>query len=131
MHTAYTSGEHYSPVPSCFPSADRIMAGYHERGCDELANRGLKDFGHEQLPFLKFNANAAWYYTMLISHFLFEAFKEDVSAGIALPEQSYATTVRRQLIDIPGKVVRHSGKVILKITQAVWKRLNFFVLWHR
>ncbi len=112
-------------------SADRIMAGYHERGCDELANRGLKDFGHEQLPFLKFNANAAWYYTMLISHFLFEAFKEDVSAGIALPEQSYATTVRRQLIDIPGKVVRHSGKVILKITQAVCNRLNFFVLWHR
>ena len=111
-------------------SADRIMAGYHERGCDELANRGLKDFGHEQLPFLKFNANAAWYYTMLLSHFLFEAFKEDVSAD-ALPEQSYATTVRRQLIDIPGKVVRHSGKVILKITQAACKRLNFFVLWHR
>jgi hypothetical protein len=31
-----------------------IIAGYHERGSDELANRALKDFGHEQLPFKDF-----------------------------------------------------------------------------
>ena len=40
--------------------ADGIVACYHERGSDELANRALKDFGHEQLPFKKFNPNAAW-----------------------------------------------------------------------
>ncbi len=112
-------------------NADRIIASYHERGCDELSNRGLKDFGHEELPFLKFNANAAWYYTMLISHFLFEAFKEDVLAGTILPDASYASTVRRQLIDLAGKVVRHGGKIILKITEAAWKHLRFFDLWER
>jgi len=111
-------------------SADRIMGCYHQRGSDELSNRAFKDFGHEQLPFLNFNANAAWYYMMMISHFLFESFKEDVSAGI-LPAQSYATTVRRKLIDIAGKIVRHSGKIILKITEAAWRQLNFVDLWQR
>ena len=47
-------------------TADGIVACYHERGSDELANRALKDFGHEQLPFKKFNPNAAWYYSMLL-----------------------------------------------------------------
>ena len=32
-------------------TADGIVASYHNRGIDELANRALKDFGHEQLPF--------------------------------------------------------------------------------
>ena len=36
-------------------TADGIVACYHERGSDELANRALKDFGHEQLPFKRFN----------------------------------------------------------------------------
>jgi len=111
-------------------SAEGILASYHERGCDELANRALKDFGHEQLPFLRFNANAAWYYTMLLGHFVLEAFKEDVSSGV-IPASSYATKVRRQLIDIAGKIVRHSGKIVLKITQSVWDRLNFSELWAR
>lgn len=46
-----------------------IIACYHERGCDELANRALKDFGHEQMPFKRFNPNAAWYYSMLLGHY--------------------------------------------------------------
>jgi len=109
-------------------TTEAIFASYHARGCDELANRALKDFGHETLPFLKFNANAAWYYTMLLSYFVFEAFKEDVCSDV-IPASSYATTVRRKLVDIAGKIVRHSGKVILKITQSVWDRLNFSDLW--
>ena len=32
---------------------------YHQRGADELANRALKNFGHEQLPFKRFAANTA------------------------------------------------------------------------
>ncbi len=39
--------------------ADHIVACYHNRGSDELVNRALKDFGHEQLPFKRFNPNAA------------------------------------------------------------------------
>jgi hypothetical protein len=61
--------------PKDYLSASGIVGCYHERGSDELANRALKDFWHEQLPFKKFNPNAAWYYSMLLGHFLMESFK--------------------------------------------------------
>jgi hypothetical protein len=80
----------------------------------------LKDFGHEQLPFKRFAPNAAWYYTMLVGHFLLESFKEDVGAPV-VGIGSYASTVRRRLIDIAGKIVFHSEETVLKVTNPVWK----------
>jgi hypothetical protein len=73
-------------------TANGLIACYHERGSDELANRAIKDFGHEQLPFKRFAPNAAWYYTMLVGHFLLESFKEDVGAPV-VAIGSYASTV--------------------------------------
>ncbi len=110
--------------------ADGIVACYHERGTDELSNRALKDFGHEQLPFKKFNPNAAWYYFMLIGHFIMECFKEDVASQI-VPAGAYATTVRRKLIDIAGKIVFHSGKITLKISEYCFTNLKFRELFER
>ena len=107
-----------------------IVASYHERGSDELANRALKDFGHEQLPFKKFNPNAAWYYSMLLGHFLMESFKEDVSAPV-LSVSAYATTVRRKLIDIAGKVVSHGKKIILKVSATCFESLRLPELFNR
>lgn len=103
--------------------ADGIVSCYHERGSDELANRCLKDFGHEQLPFKKFNPNAAWYYSMLLGHFLMESFKEDVGAPV-VSVGAYATTVRRRLIDVAGKIVSHSGKIVLKISKSCFLNLQ-------
>lgn len=100
-----------------------IIACYHERGSDELANRALKDFGHEKLPFKRFTPNAAWYYMMLVGHFLLESFKEDVAAPV-IPPGAYASTVRRKLIDIAGKIVSHGGKVVLKIAEACFDHLR-------
>ena len=105
-------------------TTNRLIACYHERGSDELANRAIKDFGHEQLPFKRFAPNAAWYYTMLVGHFLLESFKEDVGAPV-VAIGSYASTVRRRLIDIAGKIVSHSGKTILKVSQSCLERLRF------
>ena len=96
---------------------------YHQRGADELANRALKNFGHEQLPFKRFAANTAWYYMMCVSHNLFEAFKEDVSAPV-ISVSAYADTFRRQLIDTAGKIVRHAGKMIMKVPRATFERLQ-------
>jgi hypothetical protein len=110
--------------------ADSIVACYHERGRDELANRALKDFGHEQLPFKKFNPNASWYYTMLLGHFLLESFKADVGSPV-VPIGAYATTVRRRLIDIAGKIVTHGGKIILKISVACFENLHMSTLFNR
>jgi len=104
-------------------SAHHILAEYHQRGADELANRALKNFGHEQLPFKRFAANTAWYYLMCVSHNLFEAFKEDVSAPV-ISVSVYADTIRRQLIDTAGKIVRHAGKLIMKVPRATYERLQ-------
>ena len=111
-------------------TANSLVACYHERGSDELANRALKDFGHEQLPFKRFAPNAAWYYMMLVGHFLLESFKEDVSAPV-LPIGSYASTVRRRLIDIAGKIVSHGGETILKVSKACFDNLRLPELLNR
>ncbi len=109
---------------------DLLFWNTPERGSDELANRSLKDFGHEQLPFKRFTPNAAWYYTMLVGHFLLESFKEDVSAPV-LSIGSYASTVRRRLIDIAGKIVFHSGETILKVSKAYLENLRLLELFKR
>lgn len=110
--------------------ADQIVANYHVRGADELANRALKDFGHEQLPFKRFNPNAAWYYLMLLGHFLMETFKEDVASPV-VPVRAYATTVRRKLIDVAGKIVSHSKQIVLKISSACLSALRFAELFEK
>jgi hypothetical protein len=111
-------------------TANGLIACYHERGSDELGNRALKDFGHEQLPFKRFAPNAAWYYTMLVGHFLLESFKEDVGAPV-VGIGSYASTVRRRLIDIAGKIVYHSKETILKVSQSCLERLRLPELFKR
>ncbi len=103
--------------------AHSILGSYHGRGKDELANRALKNFGHEQLPFKKFVPNAAWYYLMLLGNNLFEAFKEDVSKPV-IAVTMYADTFRRQFLDTAGKLVRHAGKLILKIPKTTFERLQ-------
>jgi hypothetical protein len=110
--------------------AETIIEYSHSRGRDELVHRAFKDFGHEELPFRQFAPNAAYYAVMALAFFLFEAFKEDVCAGV-LPVTAYATTVRRKLIDIAAKIVATGGKIILKVTMATWKTLKFDVLWER
>ena len=104
-------------------NAHSILAFYHGRGNDELANRALKNFGHEQLPFKKFAPNTAWYYLMLLGNNLFEAFKEDVSEPV-IALTVYADTFRRQFLDIAGKLVRHAGKLILKVPKTTFERLQ-------
>ena len=67
---------------------------------------------------------------MLVSFFLFETFKEDNLKDI-LPLHSYATTLRRKVIDFAAKVVRTGHEVILKVPQAVMDSLKLQVLWTR
>lgn len=107
-----------------------IIGCYHGRGNDELVNRGLKDFGTEKLPFKRFTANAAFYYTMLVSFFLGEAFKEDVGE-VTVPIGSYATRLRRVIIDTAAKIVRTGGRIIVKFSVAVYEQIKAETLWDR
>ena len=59
-----------------------------------------------------------------------ETFKEDVGISV-VPVGAYANTVRRRLIDIAGKIVFHSGKIILKISSACFESLRLGELFER
>lgn len=107
-----------------------LIETFHGRGADELVNRALKDFGTEKMPFKKFTPNAAFYYVMLVAFFLYEAFKEDVAFPV-VKVSSYATTVRRTVLDVAAKIVHTSGQIILKVTEATWKRIKIEELWQR
>lgn len=109
-------------------SSKNIVQRFHHRGRYELVNRALKDFCSEKLPFKRFKPNTAYYYTMLIGFFLFECFKADVLSEV-LPVSAYASTVRRKVIAIVAKIVKHSHKCILKVTTDTWNRLNIPRLW--
>jgi hypothetical protein len=109
---------------------ESIIHSHHQRGADELPHRGLKDFGFEELPFKRFSPNMAFFYCMLISFFLFETFKEDVLEEV-LPVASYATTVRRKVVDFAAKIITTSRGIILKVTQAIMDNLHFDTLWER
>ncbi len=108
----------------------QILGLYHERGRDELVHRAMKDFADEKLPFKRFGPNMAYYFTMLVAFFLFEAFQEDVCTEV-VPVEAYPTTLRRQIFDQAGKIVRHAGQVTLRVTQAVWDLLKLGHLWEK
>lgn len=115
--------ERYVPELKNYYEAYNIIKTNHSRGGDELTHRGIKEFGTEQLPFQKFNQNAAFYYIMCISYFLFKSFQEDILDGL-IPVGVYATKVRRNIFDIAGKIIKKSRKLILKITKAAYNYLE-------
>jgi len=106
---------------------------HHGRGRDELVHRALKDFGTERMPFQDFFPNMAFYSAMLLAFNLYEAFKEDgfeadeegeKPSEVRIPLSSYARRLRREVIDIAGKLVRTAGRTILKVTEATARRLD-------
>jgi hypothetical protein len=111
-------------------SDEGLLELYHGRGASELVHRALKDFGTERPPLKRFWANAAYYHTMVVAFNAFVAFKQDVAAAV-VAVTSYPTTVRRRVFDLAGKVVRTGRRVLLKVAQAVWRRLEFPLLWRR
>jgi hypothetical protein len=111
-------------------TAEAVIQTAHGRGKDELVHRALKEFAFEELPFQHFAPNAAFYYTMVIAHFLYECFKEDVCSDV-IPTVSYANTLRRKILDIAAKIVRTGGQTWIKFTQSAWTTLQLESLWKK
>ena len=85
------------------------------------------------MPFQDFFPNMAFYSAMLLAFNLYEAFKEDgfeadeegeKPSEVRIPLSSYARRLRREVIDIAGKLVRTAGRTILKVTEATARRLD-------
>ena len=110
---------------------EKIIELNHQRGRSELVHRSIKELAtREQLPFEKFSMNRAWYHLMVLAHFLFEAYKRDVTHDV-IPDTVYPNTFRRRLIDFAAKVAATGGNVYLKVTQAIHDGLNLSKLWTR
>ena len=114
-----------------FSSPEAIINDHHDRGNDELIQRKIKEFGGEKLPFKRFTCNAAYYNLLLVSFFLFHCFIEDVAAKVIpdLKVNCYMNTARRLILDFAGKIVKTSGRIILKVTNWTFSTLNLQKAW--
>ncbi|HHE07352.1 MAG TPA: IS1380 family transposase, partial [Chlorobaculum parvum] len=70
------------------------------------------------------------YFMMVLGNNLFEAFKEDVTEAV-IPASVYVDTFRRKFIDTAGKLVRHAGKLVLKVSRLDAHRLRFDRLYEK
>ena len=108
-----------------------IISKSQERGADELIHRSLKELATtEQLPFEDFGKNRAFYFLMVIAHFMYEAYKRDITYDVISPV-SYPNTFRRKLMDFAAMVVSHARNTQLKITRAVYNTMKINELWKR
>jgi len=109
--------------------AGTIVQASHQRGADELIHRSIKELAtKEQLPFKSFGMNRAYYFLLVISHFLFEAYKQDVTADV-LPITTYPNTFRRKLIDFAVKITSGARAITLNVTKTVHQSINIDKLW--
>ena len=109
--------------------AKTIVEESHQRGADELIHRSIKELAtKENLPFKRMGMNRAYYFMLVITHFLFETYKQDVTAGV-VPACSYPATFRRRLIDFAVKVTAHARNIILNVTKTVCEKINIRELW--
>jgi hypothetical protein len=111
--------------------AETIIDLDHGRGRSELVHRSQKEFAtKEQFPFERMGMNRAYYYFLLMSHFLHEAYKRDITFDV-LPVTSYPTRFRRMVIDFAAKIVSKSGQWVLRVHQSVIDRLKLQDIWQR
>ena len=115
-------GEHYFET-------ETIVRTSHARGADELIHRSIKEMAtKEQLPFKSFGMNRAYYFMLVFTHFLFEAYKQDVTAQV-IPITVYPNTFRRMLIDFAVKICSHARHTVMKVTNTMYQNMNVEELW--
>ena len=114
-----------------FFEAETIIHKSHQRGADELIHRSIKELAtKEQLPFKKFGMNRAYYFLLVITHFIFESYKQDVATGI-ISTTVYPNTFRRKLIDFAVKITSGAIYITLNVTRTVYQTINIKELWKR
>ncbi len=111
--------------------AETIVRKSHQRGADELIHRSIKELAtKEQLPFKSFGMNRAYYFMLVFTHFLFEAYKQDVTAQV-IPVTAYPNTFRRKLIDFAVKITSRARNIVLNVTKSIYQTINIELLWKR
>jgi hypothetical protein len=135
----------YTNIGNCKEADDRLIAAggkhyfeaktivqkSHERGADELIHRNIKELAtKEQLPFQLFDMNRSYYFLLVITHFILEAYKRDVTEDV-LPITVYPNTFRRKLIDFAVKITYKARNILLNVTKTVYETIQIVELWKR
>ena len=111
--------------------AENIVKLSHQRGSDELIHRSIKELAtKEQLPFKKMGMNRAYYFILVISHFIFETYKRDVTCDV-VPTGSYPNTFRRKVIDFAVKITSGAGYLILNVPRTIFDNFKINELWEK
>lgn len=111
--------------------AETIIRKSHQRGADELIHRSLKELAaKEQLPFKSFGMNREYYFMLVFTHFLFEAYKQDVTAEV-IPATVYPNTIRRKLFDFAVRITSRARYTVLNVTKTIYETINIEELWKR
>jgi len=93
-----------------------LIRWHHERcGKSEEAHAVMKsDLAGGSLPSGKFGANAAWWAIMVLAFNLHAALRLLALPGPLKPKRLKA--IRFALIDVPGRVVEHARKLIIRLS---------------
>ena len=96
-----------------------------------MIHRSIKELAtKEQLPFKKMGMNRAYYFLLVISHFIFETYKRDVTNEV-IPISSYPNTFRRKIIDFAAKITSGAGYVILNVPRTIFDNFKINDLWKK
>ena len=74
--------------------------------------------------------NRAYYFMLVVTYFIFEAYKQDVTAEV-IPVTVYPNTFRRKLIDFAVKITSRARSIVLNVTKVIYETINIEELWER
>jgi hypothetical protein len=101
-------------------NAREVLKWHNQRGEAENFNKELKiGFGMERMPCGQTEANAVFFRIGVIAYNLFIGFKR-----LSCPElwiKHTIATFRWKMIQVAGRIVRHAGSVILKLSTDIEK----------
>ncbi|MGB4067337.1 MAG: IS1380 family transposase [Nitrospira sp.] len=108
----------YHVVASNWPgeekTAHEVLAWHNQRGQAENFHKELKHgLGLEQLPCGDSGANAVFFRIGVLAYNLFVGFKR-LACPVAWAAQTI-TTVRWRLVQVAGRILRHAGRVVLRL----------------
>lgn len=106
-------------------TAFEVLKWHNQRGQAENFNKELKNgFGMERMPCGQTEANAVFFRIGVIAYNLFIGFKR-LSCPLSWVKHTIAT-FRWKMIQVAGRIVKHSGSIILKITDGL-EKLELFL----
>ena len=108
----------YHVVASNWPAEEKtaheVLRWHNQRGQAENCNKELKNgVGLEQLPCGESWAHAVFFRSGVLAYNLFMGFKR-LACPAAWASQTIAT-VRWKLVQVAGRILRHAGRVILRL----------------